>query len=174
MKELSWVLLGFRKWLLTPLYLTCGVDVGVPFRQLWRMPQTSKKVLSLWEKKLEMFSVLLLCLLLLLMLGYVEQDCSSEVSCCDDTCSRVSSVTFLFWYILYFYYQVLTCGEHKCVRMCHFGDCGPCLQMTMKSCKCGQKKKSVLCPQEFLCESKCQRMRQCGRHLCRRKVNPVD
>lgn len=46
--------------------------------------------------------------------------------------------------------------------------------MVEKFCKCGQKKKSIACTQDFLCESKCQRMRQCGRHICRRKVQQTN
>ena len=64
----------------------------------------------------------------------------------------------------------MPCGIHKCIRLCHFGSCGPCIQMTKKKCRCGQKERLILCHQEFFCESRCPRMRQCGRHQCRRKV----
>lgn len=67
--------------------------------------------------------------------------------------------------------KLLDCGRHRCVRLCHMGDCGSCLQSVEKHCRCGQKKKSVLCSQDFLCDSRCQRIRQCGRHQCRKKVN---
>ena len=66
--------------------------------------------------------------------------------------------------------QLLECGSHRCSRLCHSGGCGRCLQMSVKVCRCGKKTKSVLCSQEFLCETKCTTMRQCGRHQCKRKV----
>lgn len=78
------------------------------------------------------------------------------------------------------------------MRQCHYGDCGQvglpyqsscsvrdyciclspqCLQMAVKLCWCGRKEKSVACSSEYLCEAKCQRVRQCGMHQCRRKVS---
>ena len=63
------------------------------------------------------------------------------------------------------------CGVHKCQRLCHTGDCGQCIQAVTKACRCGKKTKSLVCFQEFFCESKCQKMRDCGNHMCKRKVH---
>lgn len=78
--------------------------------------------------------------------------CTEEVPTCGDTCNKD-----------------LPCGRHSCMRQCHHGDCDQCLQMALKRCRCGRKEKSVPCSSEFLCEAKCSRMRQCGRHQCKRK-----
>ena len=66
--------------------------------------------------------------------------------------------------------QLLLCGVHHCTRLCHAGSCGQCLQMSEKACRCGKKTKLVPCSQEFLCESRCSKLRQCGKHYCKRKV----
>lgn len=45
-----------------------------------------------------------------------------------------------------------------------------CRQITVKRCKCGQKEKEVQCCKDFQCETKCNKMRDCGKHMCKRKV----
>ena len=43
--------------------------------------------------------------------------------------------------------------------------------MTVKRCRCrNQKEREVPCYKEYLCESKCSKMRDCGKHQCKRKV----
>ncbi|CAI8057869.1 NF-X1-type zinc finger protein NFXL1 [Geodia barretti] len=86
--------------------------------------------------------------------GKTEHDipCTEEVATCKDTCGKD-----------------LLCSQHKCMRPCHYGPCGQCLQMAVRGCRCGKKEKQVTCSSEYLCEAKCSRMRQCGRHQCRRK-----
>ncbi|KFM83579.1 hypothetical protein X975_10980, partial [Stegodyphus mimosarum] len=36
-------------------------------------------------------------------------------------------------------------------------------------CRCGQREKSVPCCKEFLCDIKCKRKRDCGKHYCNKK-----
>ncbi|CAG0917121.1 unnamed protein product [Notodromas monacha] len=82
-----------------------------------------------------------------------ELPCTEEIGPCGDTCGKT-----------------LTCGVHVCAARCHRGNCGSCLQLILKKCRCGAKEKEVPCQKEFLCESKCKRIRDCKRHACNRKV----
>ena len=117
--------------------------------------------------------------------------CVEEVPVCGDTCNKP-----------------LACGEHLCIRSCHYGDCGQvccimsikrgrggrdgtrgyrctlillhcgvcvcvcvqCMQTAIKQCRCGKKTKSLPCTTEYLCETKCTKLKQCGIHQCKRKV----
>ncbi|KAL0280164.1 UNVERIFIED_CONTAM: hypothetical protein PYX00_001538 [Menopon gallinae] len=79
--------------------------------------------------------------------------CTEDVPTCNETCGKS-----------------LECGVHFCSQKCHKGSCGTCLETVVKVCRCGQKKKEFLCQKEFLCASKCKRMKNCGRHPCNRKV----
>jgi len=68
----------------------------------------------------------------------------------------------------------LECGQHFCAERCHRGKCGTCLQMVTKSCRCGAKKKEVSCAKkEFTCETKCKRLKLCGKHPCNKKCCDV-
>ncbi|XP_065844834.1 NF-X1-type zinc finger protein NFXL1-like [Oscarella lobularis] len=78
--------------------------------------------------------------------------CTEDVPSCGDTCGKL-----------------LSCGVHRCMQLCHTGDCGLCRQMVKKACCCGRKEKTVQCHQEYYCETKCDRKRDCGRHPCKRK-----
>ncbi|XP_062513703.1 NF-X1-type zinc finger protein NFXL1-like [Corticium candelabrum] len=78
--------------------------------------------------------------------------CTEDVSSCGDTCSKK-----------------LPCGTHRCMQLCHSGSCGLCRQMVTKTCRCGRKEKKVQCHQEYTCEIKCDRKRDCQRHQCKRK-----
>ena len=80
--------------------------------------------------------------------------CTEDVPTCGGTCDKP-----------------LACGRHKCTQQCHTGSCGVCRQLVTKTCRCGKREKNVLCSQEFLCEVKCLKMRQCERHPCKRKVS---
>ena len=79
--------------------------------------------------------------------------CTEDVPTCGSTCDKP-----------------LACGRHQCTQQCHTGSCGICRQVVTKTCRCGKREKNVLCSQEFLCEGKCLKMRQCERHPCKRKV----
>ena len=39
----------------------------------------------------------------------------------------------------------------------------------IKKCRCGQKEKTLPCYVEFSCETKCNKMRACGKHKCNKK-----
>ncbi|XVE52496.1 hypothetical protein DITRI_Ditri02bG0126600 [Diplodiscus trichospermus] len=66
--------------------------------------------------------------------------------------------------------KLLNCGFHRCHERCHKGPCvETCRIVVRKSCRCGGLKKEVPCYQDLSCERKCLRMRDCGRHACKRR-----
>ncbi|KAJ4761444.1 NF-X1-type zinc finger protein NFXL2 [Rhynchospora pubera] len=84
---------------------------------------------------------------------YKGLGCDVELPTCGSTCAKF-----------------LKCGRHKCPERCHRGPCvETCRTVVIKSCKCGGSKKEVPCYQDLTCERKCQRIRDCGRHACRRR-----
>ncbi|KAL1117247.1 hypothetical protein AAG570_004573 [Ranatra chinensis] len=78
--------------------------------------------------------------------------CTQEIPTCGGTCDKA-----------------LDCGVHFCSRRCHRGDCGMCLELIEKVCRCGLHTKEVPCNKEYICETKCKRMRDCNIHPCNRK-----
>lgn len=64
-------------------------------------------------------------------------------------------------------------GEHRCKKECHVGDCGPCDGITKVKCRCGRQVKEIPCVQinmeEYRCEKRCNKKRNCGRHKCNEK-----
>ncbi|GAB4831946.1 NF-X1-type zinc finger protein nfxl2 [Ancistrocladus abbreviatus] len=64
----------------------------------------------------------------------------------------------------------LSCQIHRCPERCHRGPCiETCRIVITKSCRCGSLKKQVPCYQDLVCERKCLRERDCGRHACKRR-----
>jgi len=81
------------------------------------------------------------------------QPCTEDVPTCEDTCLLP-----------------LGCGIHQCAKRCHYGPCDTCLQVVERHCRCGRRKKDVpCCQQAFLCDVKCTKLRNCGRHPCKKK-----
>ncbi|CAK8683714.1 NF-X1-type zinc finger protein NFXL1-like [Clavelina lepadiformis] len=79
--------------------------------------------------------------------------CTEKVTLCEHTCGKS-----------------LGCfSNHKCSRRCHFGPCGSCPLMAVKTCRCGKRERELPCQKVYICETKCQKMRSCGRHHCKRK-----
>lgn len=78
--------------------------------------------------------------------------CTQEIPSCGDTCGKE-----------------LSCGVHLCAERCHKGACPTCLQFRVKRCRCGAREKETACSKEFVCEVKCKKLRDCGRHTCSRK-----
>ncbi|CAM4893606.1 unnamed protein product [Rotaria socialis] len=83
---------------------------------------------------------------------YENLPCSEDAPTCGDTCDRK-----------------LDCGLHRCLHRCHTGSCESCRQVILKRCRCSLKEKLIPCCQEYLCETKCTRMRSCDKHPCKRK-----
>jgi len=82
----------------------------------------------------------------------VRLACTEATPTCGDTCGKT-----------------LGCESHTCLERCHRGSCPSCLQMAVKQCRCGARKKEVQCAKTFLCEAKCRRTRDCQRHQCNKK-----
>lgn len=83
--------------------------------------------------------------------------CTDMITSCGDTCEKP-----------------LKCGLHNCISRCHPGACPDCLVITPKACRCGLFTKEVACSKEFICETKCKRMRSCKKHPCSKKCCPDD
>nr|DAD26217.1 TPA_asm: hypothetical protein HUJ06_027685 [Nelumbo nucifera] len=89
---------------------------------------------------------------------YEGMSCDVVVPTCGLTCGKM-----------------LSCGLHRCPERCHRGPCvETCRNVTVKFCRCGSLKKEVPCYQDLACERKCQRVRDCGRHACRRRCCDGD
>ncbi|XP_004308935.1 PREDICTED: NF-X1-type zinc finger protein NFXL2 isoform X2 [Fragaria vesca subsp. vesca] len=84
--------------------------------------------------------------------------CKDAVPLCGATCDKM-----------------LSCGYHRCPERCHRGQClETCRSVVTKWCRCGSLKKEVPCHQDLTCERKCQRLRDCGRHPCKRRCCDGD
>ena len=86
----------------------------------------------------------------------LDLPCTEDVPPCGDTCDLL-----------------LACGRHNCTRRCHSGNCETCRQMVNKVCRCGKRQKAIQCSQEFICDIKCPKLKNCERHQCRRKVSAL-
>jgi len=84
--------------------------------------------------------------------------CTDPVPVCGQMCGRIQA-----------------CGpvekRHTCPIVCHEGACPPCKQSTILRCRCGRNEKKIACSKladvtEVLCERRCNKKRQCGRHKC--------
>ena len=80
-----------------------------------------------------------------------DVDCSTVLPKCFAVCNKV-----------------LSCG-HKCMALCssHNGSCPPCeLLASTRLCRCGNVSKALPCDVEFLCKTRCNKLKTCGRHKC--------
>ena len=63
--------------------------------------------------------------------------------------------------------------EHRCKNKCHLGECGACDGITKVKCRCGTNVKEIPCVErrndEFRCEQRCNKKKNCGRHRCNKK-----
>ncbi|CAA6654762.1 unnamed protein product [Spirodela intermedia] len=79
--------------------------------------------------------------------------CDAIVPACGSTCEKF-----------------LSCNIHRCPERCHQGPCvESCRNVLVKFCRCGGLRKEVPCFQDLICERKCQKLRDCGRHACKRR-----
>ena len=62
----------------------------------------------------------------------------------------------------------LSCGNHRCERVCHAGECTPCTVTVSVPCLCGKKSKEAICGTTFACAAVCGRTLNCGKHRCTR------
>lgn len=78
--------------------------------------------------------------------------CTEDVPPCGDSCLRT-----------------LGCGSHACQERCHVGPCSECRLLITKTCRCGSMTRSVPCSKDLVCNVKCNKIRSCGVHSCKRK-----
>eukprot|EP00039_Didymoeca_costata_P011769 m.166582 g.166582 ORF g.166582 m.166582 type:complete len:849 (+) comp15285_c0_seq1:177-2723(+) len=83
---------------------------------------------------------------------HVGADCSKPAPTCSNTCGKM-----------------LPCGLHTCPDKCHQGPCTLCRHVVTKTCPCGKTTKDLPCHADINCKHKCNRMRGCARHQCKRK-----
>ncbi|XP_077285844.1 nuclear transcription factor, X-box binding stc isoform X2 [Arctopsyche grandis] len=89
-----------------------------------------------------------------------RNSCLDPVPLCDKICSKV-----------------FNCGpledRHKCKSSCHHGNCPPCPDKTLVSCRCGHMNKNLKCVElenekdNVKCGRKCSKKQSCGRHRCK-------
>lgn len=63
----------------------------------------------------------------------------------------------------------LACGLHTCSRPCHEGACDDCMGEVTLTCPCGRTNKLGRCGTEVSCAVRCNQLRSCGRHRCRKR-----
>nr|XP_010932549.1 NF-X1-type zinc finger protein NFXL1 [Elaeis guineensis] len=80
--------------------------------------------------------------------------------------------------------RLLSCGRHRCDRVCHTGACSPCRFLISASCFCKKKTEVVICGNMavkgdllemdglFSCDSICGRTLSCGNHHCSENCHP--
>lgn len=91
-----------------------------------------------------------------------RQSCVDPIPTCGSICGKL-----------------LVCGPkdspHQCDAPCHEGPCPPCPLSSSVRCRCGATSREVPCVElaggsgnspEELCQRRCQKRRQCGRHKC--------
>ncbi|XP_054710252.1 transcriptional repressor NF-X1-like [Uloborus diversus] len=87
-----------------------------------------------------------------------RKSCTDPIPSCEEICGKV-----------------LLCGPkdnpHSCQSLCHEGECPPCELTSSYKCRCGAFTKQFPCSEigpsfVFLCEKRCSRRKDCGRHKC--------
>jgi transcriptional repressor NF-X1 len=69
--------------------------------------------------------------------------------------------------------KTLNCGIHKCMEICHSGDCQECPILVTQPCVCGSESIQVTCGTqiEFNCDAKCPVTFDCQMHTCQVKCH---
>ncbi|GFQ90944.1 protein shuttle craft [Trichonephila clavata] len=79
-----------------------------------------------------------------------------------------------------------SCGEicgrtrpdctHRCKELCHPGPCPPCAVIVQKACSCGKTVKALPCKHDIeeTCNSVCEKVLNCGAHICKAKCHPGE
>ncbi|KAF2658283.1 hypothetical protein K491DRAFT_690234 [Lophiostoma macrostomum CBS 122681] len=89
-----------------------------------------------------------------------RQSCDDPIPNCSKPCAKS-----------------LDCG-HLCKRLCHQGECPPCLQTVSINCRCGRTTSSTVCHQGTdeapQCMRVCRVSLNCGRHECGERCCPGE
>lgn len=68
--------------------------------------------------------------------------------------------------------KFLSCGLHKCTKLCHVGECDPCTIMLQQECYCGKEGRKIACSADFngekaySCQNICDNILSCKNHKC--------
>ncbi len=98
--------------------------------------------------------------------GVSRDNCTDPVPTCLEACGKL-----------------LPCQKHFCQKLCHTGPCPPCEIPVEQKCRCGASARTVACHIAvrkgndedkledsdkvlFLCDRKCGKKKNCGRHRC--------
>ncbi|XP_043229933.1 NF-X1-type zinc finger protein NFXL1-like [Amphibalanus amphitrite] len=66
----------------------------------------------------------------------------------------------------------LSCGHHRCERVCHSGACGPCERAGPRRCPCGRTELEAPCHQDVPpCGDTCDKWLACGVHRCAQRCH---
>uniref|UniRef100_A0A8C4X3S7 Nuclear transcription factor, X-box binding like 1 n=1 Tax=Erpetoichthys calabaricus TaxID=27687 RepID=A0A8C4X3S7_ERPCA len=80
----------------------------------------------------------------------IPRRCSSKAWSCQKTCGNM-----------------LLCGQHKCDRPCHAGECPLCPRVSKQKCLCGASVSERLCASPaWQCDRVCGNVFPCGYHTC--------
>eukprot|EP00249_Psilotum_nudum_P022387 c28497_g1_i1 orf=434-4474(+) len=109
--------------------------------------------------------------------GKGRKSCSDPVPVCGQVCGKL-----------------LPCGKHTCQSLCHSGSCPPCPVLVEQKCRCEASVQTVPCyttlyseadstemnheegesaRELFLCNRKCGKKKDCGRHRCNNQCCPL-
>lgn len=88
--------------------------------------------------------------------------CSDQGFSCDQVCGKL-----------------LSCGFHYCGKSCHTGSCNSCNEVLQIKCHCGQQEIFENCSEldktmreNFSCGKLCEKILDCGKHLCKERCHP--
>ncbi|EDV19924.1 uncharacterized protein TRIADDRAFT_32641 [Trichoplax adhaerens] len=71
--------------------------------------------------------------------------------------------------------KVLSCGFHRCERICHDNACGNCPRSGERSCPCGKSKFNLPCTDDVpSCGDTCGKILACGKHKCTDRCHHGD
>lgn len=74
----------------------------------------------------------------------------------------------------------LNCKGHACKKSCHEEPCGDCEEQVHQECFCGKNVQEIACTPDtfgtksYSCESKCDRVLNCGNHHCEEVCHPGE
>jgi NF-X1-type zinc finger protein NFXL1 len=65
------------------------------------------------------------------------------------------------------------CGSHRCEKVCHKDDCGPCPRSLPRFCPCGKEETIAPCSEDVTesCGDTCQKLLACGLHNCEQRCH---
>ncbi|CAB4008613.1 transcriptional repressor NF-X1-like, partial [Paramuricea clavata] len=106
-----------------------------------------------------------------LLNGEKRNSCLDSIPCCGNTCDGFLPCAK---------YNDITKGssEHRCKKLCHHGDCSVCDGDSIIKCRCRATSKKMKCielnlsGEPYMCERKCNKKFDCGRHRCSQKCCP--